>query len=115
MHIISFMRQLSFSYPSSLKLYLLCISYIVFQVVKISLFLMRSPSALSLGWMVITISLKFECGSPLTVVSQALVKVINEVLIHYTREIPCLDKYFYSFQQYIYRDDFNKAMHKTEK
>lgn len=36
--------------------------------------------------MFITISLKFECGSPLTVASQALVKVINKVLIHYTEK-----------------------------
>lgn len=65
--------------------------------------------------MFITMSLKFECGSPLTVVSQALVKVINEALIHYAREIPCLEKCFSSFQQSIYRDGFIKAMHKTEK
>lgn len=63
--------------------------------------------------MFITISLKSERGSPLTVASQALVKVINEVLIHYAREMPCLDKYFYSFQQSIYRDVFIKATHKT--
>lgn len=46
LHIISFMCQFSFFYASLLKLYLLRISYTVFQVGKISFFSMCSPSAL---------------------------------------------------------------------